>query len=61
VPDSFQTVLLEFVLSRAYEKNSKKQDLTKSAAHRQQWGALLGLKSQAQIAVAPHVSQSPGV
>ncbi len=61
IPDSFQTVLTNFVLSRAYAKNSKKQDLTKAGYYMQQWGAPLGLKSQAQIAVAPHVSQNPDV
>jgi hypothetical protein len=61
VADSFQTALTNFVLSRAYAKNSKKQDLAKSSFYMQQWGALLGLKSQAQVAVAPRTSQSPGV
>jgi len=61
VPDSFQTALLDFVLSRAYAKNSKKQDMAKSSFYRQAWAAALGLKSQAQIAIAPHTSQSPGV
>ena len=61
VPDSYQTALIDFVLSRAYAKNSKKQDLAKASYYMQQWGALLGLKSQGQVAVAPRVSQSPGV
>lgn len=61
VPDSYQTALVSFVLGKAYEKNSKRQDLTKGAQFRQQWGQLLGLKSQAQIAVAPKVAASPGV
>lgn len=61
VPDSFQTVLLDFMLSRAYAKNSKRQDLAKASYYRQNWAAALGLKAQAQVAVAPHVSQSPGV
>lgn len=61
VPDSFQTILLDFVLARAYSKNSKKQDLAKASYYRQNWAAALGLKSQAQVAVAPRVSQSPGV
>jgi hypothetical protein len=61
VPDSYQTILLDFVLARAYSKNSKKQDLAKASYYRQNWAAALGLKSQAQIAIAPHVAQSPGV
>lgn len=60
VPDSFEPTLLNFVLGRAYEKNSKRQDLTKSASYYQRWGQALGLKSQAQIAVAAHVSAEPG-
>lgn len=61
VPSSYQTALTNFVLAKAYAKNSRKQDLTKSSAYMQQWGALLGLKSTAQIAVAPKVAVSPGV
>ena len=61
VPSSYQTALTNFVLAKAYAKNSRKQDLTKSSAYMQQWGALLGLKSQAQVAVAPKVAVSPGV
>jgi hypothetical protein len=61
VPSSYQTALTNFVLAKAYAKNSKRQDLTKSSAYMQQWGALLGLKSQAQVAVAPKVAVSPGV
>ncbi len=61
VPESYQTALTNFILSRAYSKNSKKQDLSKASYYMQQWAALLGLKSQGQVAVAPHVSQSPGI
>jgi hypothetical protein len=61
VPDSFQTILLDFILARAYSKNSKRQDLAKASYYRQNWAAALGLKSQAQVAVAPHVAQSPGI
>lgn len=61
VPESYQTALTDFVLSRAYSKNSKKQDLSKASYYMQQWAALLGLKSQGQVTVAPHVSQSPGI
>lgn len=60
IPDSYQTALVSFVIGKAYEKNGKRQDLTKSSQFRQQWGQLLGLKSQAQIAVAPKVAAQPG-
>ena len=61
LPDSYQPALLAYVLSRAYAKNSKRQDLVKAQAYRSEWGALLGLKSQAQVAVAPHVAASTGM
>jgi len=61
VPDSYQAALTNYVLSKCYGKNSKRQDFTKSSGYMQQWGALLGLKSQAQVAVAPKVAVSPGV
>lgn len=60
IPDSYQDPLVNFVLYRCYSKNTKDQDLTKAAAYRQAWGQALGLKSQAQVAVSPRVSQSPG-
>ena len=60
VPDSFEPTFLNYMLGRAYEKNSKRQDLTKSAAYYQRWGQALGLKSQAQIAVAAKVGAEPG-
>jgi hypothetical protein len=61
VPDSYQAVLTEYVLYKAYAVNSKKQDLTKSVNCKQQWGQMLGLKSASQRIVAPKVSESPDV
>lgn len=60
IPASYQTVLEQFVIGKCYAKNTKRQDLTKSAAAMQQWGSLLGLKSQAQISSAPKVVAQPG-
>ncbi len=60
VPDLYQPALTNFMLSRAYAMNSKRQDLAKASYYMQQWGNLVGLKSQSQIAIAPRVSQSPG-
>ncbi len=60
IPASYQTVLEQFVLGKCYAKNTKRQDLTKSAAAMQQWGSLLGLKSNAQIAASPKVAAQPG-
>ena len=61
VPDSYQAALVNFVLSRAYAKNAKRQDLTKSAKFWQDWAQMVGMKSQAQIAASPKVDASPGV
>lgn len=61
VPDSYQHALTDFVLSKAYQKNSKRQDLAKAANYMNEWRLALGLKSQAQTAVAPKVAVSPGV
>jgi len=61
VPDSYQSSLTNFVLAKCYGKNSKRQDLTKYAGYMNDWRMSLGLKSQAQVAVAPKLSQTPGV
>lgn len=58
--DAYQPALTAYVLSRAFAKNSKRQDLAKSATYRQQWAQALGAKSVATSAAVPHVSQSPG-
>ena len=60
VVDAYQPVLVDYTLARAYQKNSKRQDLTKSASYMQSWGQKLGLKSNTQIAVAPKVASEPG-
>lgn len=52
--------LIQYVLSRCWAKNSKRQDLSKSAACIQQWGAMLGLKSTAILAATPKVAAQPG-
>lgn len=61
VSDAYQAPLLEFVLGRAYAKNSKRQDLAKASGFTASWGQRLGLKASAQAAVAPKVAVSPGV
>jgi hypothetical protein len=58
--DVYQPALLAYVLSRCYAKNSQRQDLVKANAYRAEWGQFLGMKSQAQIVVAPKVSAQPG-
>jgi hypothetical protein len=59
-PDSYQTPLLNFVLGKAYQKNSKRQDLTKASAYLQMWGTSLGLDSKAIQAVTPKVAAELG-
>lgn len=60
VPDSYETALRCFVLAKAYAKNSNRQDLSKTQAYQGQWGQMLGLKSQSQVAVAAQVGSQPG-
>lgn len=60
VADTYQAALTAYVLSRAYAKNSKRQDLTKTSSYQGQWGQLLGLKSKAQVATSPRVTEVPG-
>lgn len=58
--DQYKLAAECFVLHRAYSKNTKRQDLSKSAAYWSQYLNILGIKSTAQIAVAPKVSQQVG-
>lgn len=60
IEDQYQPLLVDYVLHRAYAKNSKRQDLTKSGYHKQQWAQAVGLNSRAQAAIAPKVSVSEG-
>jgi len=50
---SFEPILQNYILGRCYAKNSKAGDIAKSQAYMNAWGALVGLKSKGQIAVAP--------
>ncbi len=60
IPASYQTPLINFILAKAYMKNSKRQDLGKSQGFLQQWGQGLGLSSQAMNAIIPKVAATPG-
>jgi hypothetical protein len=59
-PDWYQTPLTNFVLSKAYEKNAKRQDLTKATAYMQLWGQALGLETKTIEAAMSKVAASPG-
>ncbi len=58
--DQYKLAGVTFLLFRAYAKNSKRQDLGKSQAYWSQYLNILGIKSTAQIAVAPKVTQQVG-
>ena len=57
---SYLAPLTFYVLGKCYAKNSKKQDLGKATSYMNQWGALIGLKTKGQVAVAPKVAISEG-
>jgi hypothetical protein len=61
VLDVYQAPLIQYVLYRAYAKNTKRQDLTKSAAARQEWARSIGARATAQAAISPKVATQPGV
>jgi hypothetical protein len=58
--DQYKLAGVTFLLFRAYAKNSKRQDLGKSQGYWSQYLNILGIKSTAQVAVAPKVSQQVG-
>ncbi len=61
IPASYQSPLINFVLAKAYMKNSKRQDLAKSSGYFAQWGQNLGLSASAMTAVLPKVAAQPGM
>jgi hypothetical protein len=56
ITDTYVPTLINYVLARAYQKNSKKQDLTKASYYMQQWAQTLGLRSQAQALNTPKIA-----
>lgn len=61
VLEIYQQPLVQYVVSRAYAANTKRQDLTKEANAKQAWAQAIGAKSQAQAAITPRVASQPGV
>lgn len=55
LPDAYIPTLQDYVQSRAFSKPSQRMDLQKAAVFKQQWGAALGLKSQAQVMLSPKI------
>jgi hypothetical protein len=60
VGDENQALLVNFILARSYSISSKRYDPNKEQFYFGQWGSMVGLKSQAQIAASPKTSESPG-
>ncbi len=60
VSSNYESPLIQFVLAKCYAKNTKRQDLTKSAAAMQQWGTLLGVGANARNAGSPKVVAQQG-
>lgn len=55
LPDVFESILKCFLLSEAYQHNSKRQDIGKAQFYEAQGMQMLGIATQGQIAVAPKV------
>lgn len=57
-PDSYEHAAKCFVMAKAYAKNSKRQDLAKSAACMADYRQALGIKATAQAAASPKVREA---
>lgn len=60
LPDIYQPPCIAYVLSRCYAKNSQRQDAGKAQAYRAEWAQMLGMRTQAQVAVVPRTSTQEG-
>ncbi len=60
VIDSYEPPLINYVIAKAYAKNSKRQDVAKMTTHMQMWGQALGLDASSISAAASKVAASPG-
>jgi hypothetical protein len=58
--DTYQAPLQNYMMGKAYQKNSKRQDLLKASSYLQQWGQMLGLDAQSTNAIVPKVASQPG-
>jgi uncharacterized protein DUF6682 len=57
--DIWRPAAVDFVLSRAYAQNTKKQDVVKADFYYKAYAAKIGLKTQAQIAAVPKTADPP--
>ena len=59
VQSMYQAAAVDFVLSRAYAMNTKRQDIVKADFYNKSYGARIGLGAQAQIAAVPKTADPP--
>lgn len=59
LPDTYQRAVECFVLSRALGKKTRRQDPVQASAYMEEFKQLIGLGSNAQIAVAPKLGETP--
>lgn len=57
---AYVPALIDYVLSRAYAKNSKRQDLSKAQTYLGQWAQKMGGKATAEAAAGPQVDREEG-
>lgn len=55
LPDVYEQVLIDIVLSMAYGQNTARTDTVKESYHWNRWGALLGISSASQVSIAAQV------
>ena len=60
LPDTYEMVIQSFVIARAYEENTERQDLAKSTKYDNEWKTLLGVRTQAQIGVTQKSARPAG-
>jgi len=58
--DIFEHAIKCFILGEAYAENTVRQDLTKAGYYRTEWQKMVGLRTQAQIAVSPKSTAPAG-
>lgn len=59
IPDTYRRAIECFILARALAKKTRRQDPAQAAAYMEEFKQLIGLGSNAQIAVAPKLGETP--
>jgi len=60
LPDIYEHAIKCFILGECYAENTVRQDLTKASYYRTEWQKMVGLRTQAQIAVSPKSTTPAG-